>query len=65
MQRYITILLASIVLMSAAPALGQDLVAQASRVKDPAGDSSQTDESLKAQIEERLRTDLPDRLGDD
>jgi osmotically-inducible protein OsmY len=37
MQRYINILLASIVLMSAAPALGQDLVAQASRVKDPAG----------------------------
>jgi osmotically-inducible protein OsmY len=57
MQRYINILLASIVLMSAAPALGQDLVAQASRVKDPAGDSSQTDESLQAQIEERLRTD--------
>jgi osmotically-inducible protein OsmY len=57
MQRYINILLASIVLMSAAPALGQDLVAQASRLKNPAGDSSQTDESLQAQIEERLRTD--------
>ena len=57
MQRYINILLASIVLMSAAPALGQDLVAQASRVKDPAGDSSQTDENLQAQIEERLRSD--------
>ena len=57
MQRYINILLASIVLMFAAPALGQDLVAQASRLKNPAGDSSQTDESLQAQIEERLRTD--------
>jgi osmotically-inducible protein OsmY len=57
MLRYINILLASIVLMSAAPALGQDLVAQASRLKNPAGDSSQTDESLQAQIEERLRTD--------
>jgi osmotically-inducible protein OsmY len=57
MQRYINILLASIVLISAAPALGQDIVAQASRIKDPAGDSSQTDESLQAQIEERLRTD--------
>jgi osmotically-inducible protein OsmY len=57
MQRYINILLASIVLMSAAPALGQDTVAQASRVKDPAGDTSQADASLQAQIEERLRTD--------
>jgi hyperosmotically inducible periplasmic protein len=56
-QRYINIFLASIVLISAPSVLGHDTTAQAFGVKDLLGDSSQTDESLQAQIEERLRAD--------
>jgi osmotically-inducible protein OsmY len=57
MGNYINILLTGIVLTFAVPASSPFAESQASAVKDPLGDSSQTDESLKAQIEERLRTD--------